>query len=244
MAFLQFPWRLLAILAPIFALSLAKAFNKIPGAPFMTASSSWVGCNALASPIAVTVLAAALAFPAYHVFRQPCDPEDTAPARFALFQSNAGTDPTDEYTPATADNDALQPTDPPYWLADSDDAAAPLAGRGINAGAPDLASETWDGAPTMLGPTPMHFAVPAPHPQYLILNLRDYPAWSITLNGASIRARDPRPDGLIAFPIPDGLSIIDIHYARMTDQTIGNAITLLTLPVFLFTLRSKQPARR
>jgi len=198
----------------------------------MTASSSWVGRNTFAAPITPLLLAAALTLPGYHLFRQPCDPEDTAPARFALFQSNAGTDPTDEYTPITADNDSLQPQNPPYWLADSADAAALPT------------DQNWAAVPII----PMHFAVIAPRPEELILNLRDYPAWRITrvsedMEVTPVTTRDPRPDGLIAIPIPAGLSIIDIRYTRMPDQTIGDTISLLALPIFLFTLRKKLRGR-
>jgi len=238
MAFLQFPWRLLAVLAPIFAMALAATFAGSPGAPSMAASPSWVGRNTFAVPILTAAFTTALSLPAYHLFHQPCDPEDTVPARFALFQSNAGTDPTDEYTPAAADNDALQPNDPPYWLADSPEATRPTTALGASG----LASATWAGAPTMPGAAPTHLTLTASQSEVLILNLRDYPAWRITLNGALDATRDPRPDGLIAIPIPAGLSIIDVRYARMTDQTIGDAITLLALPVFLFTLRKESRA--
>ena len=90
----------------------------------------------------------------------------------------------------------------------------------------------------------MHFSVNAPHAQELILNLRDYPAWRIArisedMEVKPVTTRDPRPDGLIAIPIPAGLSIIDIRYTRLPDQTIGDSITLLALPVFAFTLRKK-----
>ena len=57
--------------------------------------------------LAAILLAVALSHSTYRLFRQPCDPEDTASARLDLFQSSNGTDPTDEYTPTNADNDAL-----------------------------------------------------------------------------------------------------------------------------------------
>ena len=239
-SFLQFPWRLLYVLAAVLALTFARAISNAPGAPSIAAR--WVGREQLTVPILTTLtLAAALAFPAYHVFRQRCFSEDTAPARLALFHSNAGTDPTDEYTPLHADNDALTPLDPshppapPYWLAATPGAPAP------NSGAPGLASQTWAGARPQPGPTPAHFTLTAPHPEYLILNLRDYPAWRITLNGAPAAQRLHRPDGLIALPIPAGASTLAIAYARTPDQTLGDAITLLALPLLLVTLRPKRP---
>ena len=205
--FLQFPWRLLAILAPIFALATAAAIYRLLLKFTPTA-------------IATIALAVVLGHVAYLQFHQPCDPEDTAPARLALFRSSQGTDPTDEYTPTTADNDALTPNNPPHWLA-----ASP-------ADPPPSASQ--------LGPAPMHLTITAPRAEDLILNLRDYPAWHISLNGLADRSRAPRPDGLIAVPIPAGPSTIDIHYAHTVDQTIGDTTTLVAFAFFLFTLHSSK----
>jgi hypothetical protein len=204
-AFLQFTWRLLALVAPVLALAMAAALSGLRLKFVATAFTS-------------VLLAAALTLPEVHVFRQPCDDEDTAPARLALFQSGAGADPTDEYTPTGADNDALKQNDPPYWLADSAEAAPPAAAQP--------------------GPAPMHFSIAAPHVEDLILNLRDYPAWRITLDGAVDPVRERRKDGLIAIPIAAGTSTIDIRYAHTHDETTGDAITLLAFAVFFFTLRT------
>lgn len=209
MAFLQFPWRLLAILAPILALAIAVALRNIP-------------LKFEASAVIAIALAAALALPAYHLFRQQNYPEDTAPAQLAAFQSHAGTDPTDEYTPASADNDALGQNDPPYWLAANATMAAPTA------------------APT--GSAPTHLTVTAPQPEFLILNLRDYPAWRIFRNGTLDTDREQRDDGLIALPVPLGNSVIDVRYAHTTDQTLGDLVTLLAFLVLLpllFTHRTR-----
>jgi hypothetical protein len=210
-SFVQFPWRLLLIAAPIFALALAHACIGRPGAPSF-ALLRRVGHRFTIQVAAALALAAALTLPAYRFFRQPCDPADTAAARFALFQSNTGADPTDEYNPTLADNDALQLNNPPYWLAGSPVAPAPAA------------SEP--------GPAPMHFILTVPRAENLILNLRNYPAWRITLNGAPAPHSAPRPDGLIVLPIPAGASTIDICYAHTFDQTLGDAITLLALCLF------------
>ncbi len=212
LAFLQFPWRLLAILAPVLALTLAIALNSIQLRPIPTA--------AIALAIAI-----ALTWPAYTLFRQPCDPEDTVAAQVALFNSHHGTDPTDEYTPLTADNDALAHANPPYWFS------------------PDPT----DPAPANIppGPAPTALSFNSAIPQTLILNLRDYPAWHVTLNDALVITRQPRPDGLIAIPVPAGRSTLAIAYHRLKDQTIGATISLLALVLLLITLfaiRQSKPA--
>ncbi len=171
LVFLQFPWRVLAVLAAVLGLAIALALAPLNLKP--------------ASVTAITLaMAVALTYPAYTVFHQTCDAEDTVQARLTLFHSNQGTDPTDEYTPTTADNDSLTHADPPYWLS------------------PDPNSRpTSNAAP---GPAPTHLTLNAPVSEDLVLNLRDYPTWHITLNGTPVTTHIQRDDGLIALPISAG----------------------------------------
>ena len=224
MAFLQFPWRLLALLGPVLALALAAALsgNKI-------AFTTRISTKAI---LAALLIAAALCLPAWHLFHQFCDPEDTVPARVALFHSNAGTDATDEYTPVSADNDALKPGDPAMWLAGSPNAAPPL-----------------QTAATATRTAPLHSMIDASRAEFLILNLRAYPAWRIALSQQGI-ARErvsgeaARADGLIAIAVPAGRSIIDIWYVESPDQIVGDAISgvaLAALLWFAFARRTRTP---
>ena len=209
-AFLQFPWRLLAVLAPVFALAVAATLHR-----FRLATR--------AVAVIVLLMAATLALPAYHLFDQPCDEEDAAAAQYALFQSHRGTEATDEYTPSAADNDALKPGAPPFWLANT-----------ATADPPDKAYP---------GPAPAHLTTTAPRDEYLVLNLRDYPAWQIVVNGRLDPDREQRNDGRVALPVEAGDSTVDIRYARTTDEVIGDSITLLAaLTLILFTPRNR--ARR
>jgi hypothetical protein len=207
--FLQFPWRLLAILAAVLSLAAALALRPLKLKPITTAT-------------VVIAIAAALTYPAYTVFHQSCDDEDTVQAREALFHSNQGTDPTDEYTPTTADNDSLPHANPAFWLSPDPNAKAPA-----------------NAAPS---PAPTHLTLNSPAPQTLILNLRDYPSWRVTLNGVRITTnqQDERDDGLIVIPIPAGPSTIDIAYAHTLDQLLGNIISVISLALLL-TLRRRRP---
>ncbi len=208
LAFLQFPWRLVAILAVVLALTVALAL----------ASLNW---KPTTKAVAAIAIAAVLTYPAYSVFHQSCDEEDTPRAREALFHSNQGTDPTDEYTPITADNDSLAHNDPAYWLSTNPDAKAP--------------------AFTQPGEAPTHLNLNASVPEDLILNLRDYPSWHITLNGSPATTHEQRDDGLIAIPVQAGPLSIDITYAHTPDQTIGDAISICSLALLLFFLLRKSP---
>ncbi len=217
LAFLQFPWRFLAILSAVLALAIALVLAPLKLKPLTTT-------------ILTLAIAAGLTWPAYQAFHQSCDSGDTVKARVALFHSNQGTDPTDEYTPTTADNDALARNNPPYWLSQNPNATAP----------PN----------TQPGPAPTHFSVKTTQPGFLILNLRDYPAWHITRRSldqevTEINQHFQRNDGLITIPIPAGPSTIDITYLQNPDQTLGNIITLLSLAIMAAILKlttTQQPA--
>jgi hypothetical protein len=211
LAFLQFPWRLLAILAAVLGLTAALAL------------SPWRIQAASTAALAI-VTAAALTYPAYVRFHQSCDEEDTVQARQTLFHSNQGTDPTDEYTPVTADNDALSHANTGFWLASEPNAKAP-----INA---------------TPGPSPNHLTIHTSSPQNLILNLRDYPAWHIRLNKKLMATREQRDDGLIAIPVPEGSSTISITYAQLSDQTIGTLISAISIAILILILRLKSPPER
>jgi hypothetical protein len=209
LSFLQFPWRLLAILAAVLSLTAAFALSPLK--------------LKLTPAIALALLiATALTYPAYVLFHQPCDEEDTVQARQTLFHSNQGTEPTDEYTPVTADNDSLSHANPGFWLSPNPNAKAPIAA-----------------AP---GPAPTHLTLDSPTPQTLILNLRDYPAWHVTLNQTLITARESRDDGLIAIPLPAGSSTLTISYAHLLDQTLGNLISAISIVLLLLiSFRRKLP---
>ena len=203
LAFLQFPWRILAILAAVLSLTIALALRTTHLKPAITAA------------IALTI-AAALTHPAYHTFNQPCDEEDNVTARVALFHSNLGTEPTDEYTPATADNDTLAHTDPPYWLSPDPDAPPPPNAQP--------------------GPAPHSLAIDSPTPQFLILNLREYPSWHILEDNAPTKL-NYRNDGLTAIPIPAGRHRIQVIHTTLPDQIAGAILTLISLAILITIIR-------
>ena len=192
LAFLQFPWRLLALIAPIFALCAAVALTRR-------------SLNRWTVSLFVCIIAISLTGITYKQFHQISDPDETVSARLHAFQHGQGFDPTDEYTPQTADNDSLESHTPAYWLARDVLAPAPISTAGI---------------------TPKHFSVITSRPQYLILNLRDYPAWSIEVNGRLNTERMRRADGRIALPVAAGTNKIDIEYRRMSDESVGDILTL------------------
>jgi hypothetical protein len=199
LAFLQFPWRFLALLAPVLAVVFGIALRGIP-------VSRTVGISLGA------VIVCVLTYASYTARHQECDPEDTVAARLALFHSPRGSDPTDEYTPMTADNDVLGKADPPFWLAANAEAAPPVGSSG--------------------GPLHWPLDLDAPVPEVLILNLRNYPAWHISLNHHDA-PRVERDDGLIAIAVPTGPLHVEITYARTADQGVGAALSAISLMLLI-----------
>ena len=208
--FLQFPWRLTAILAATFALAFSLALSRVSLNSTRTTS--------------VSLLAAlVLSFLAYDAFHQRCYREDTVQTRVAVFGSaNSGSEPTDEYTPTGADNESLDDSNPGYWLATTPDAAAPLH--------------------SPPGPAPHQIDLNPITPQILVLNLRDYPAWHITINGAPITTRLHRDDGLIALPLTAGPTHLDLTYATLPDQRLGYLISALSAVALIVLLRNHRAA--
>lgn len=194
--FLQFPWRFLLAITPIGALAAAAALSRFRLTIFAASSA------ALAAAAILTACS-------YVTFHQIADEDETAAAVLHSFQQKQGANPTDEYTPLTADNDALTPGHAAYWLSDVPDASGPV-----------------NPAPA---PTPGHFSVATPRPEFLILNLRNYPAWQVLLNGEVQPAREQRNDGLIALPIPSGVSSIDLRYRNLPDDPFGYGVSVVSV---------------
>lgn len=175
--------------------------------------------------LAIPLLVTAMSWPMVHQFRQACDDEDNVTARLGVFNAKTGTDPTDEYTPGESDNDASLHANPAYWLAENGDA------QPIQANAAQV---------------PMHFSVDAKAAETLVLNLRDYPAWRVRINGAEVKNKMDRADGLIAFPVIAGHSQIDISYGMTQDRRLGDGISLIAVcgAVGLVGLRRRQSRSR
>ncbi len=197
LAFLQFPWRLLALLAPVAALTVGLALPQLPRPVLLAA--------ALLSPILLIA-------PAYTAFHQECDPDDAPQARFTLFHSPTGDDPTDEYTPTTADNDTLQHNNPPFRLfplTANDDTPPPVSAQP--------------------GPAPHALDLHLTTPQLLVLNLRDYPTWEVLLNHQPDPDRAHRADGLLALPLPAGQVHLDLLQRTPPLERAADVLSAFTL---------------
>ncbi len=199
LAFLQFPWRLTALLGVVLASSAAIVFSRLERVSFAAMLS--------------LLLAAALVFAAWRLFHQSCDPEDKVAPRMAQFLHTDGTEPTDEYTPSAADNDSLGHADPPYWLAPADALNAPPPApcdHRLSSGCRPLT----------------HLELDETRPAILVLNLRQYPGWQLRLNGRIVAPAEPeREDGLLSVALPPGHDVVDVLPHRTPDETAGLALS-------------------
>ncbi|HEX4154776.1 MAG TPA: hypothetical protein VHY48_04105 [Acidobacteriaceae bacterium] len=219
LAYLQFPWRLLSIAGAILALGAALILSRVK-----SSSLRWT----LIAPLLAIAFVACIAAWGITEFRQFCEALDLPSARAQLFATHHGAPPTDEYTPTAADNDVLRWDDPSFWLSPNPSAFA--ANTVPNPAATIL---NYDVPPpiaqTISGVAPHHLQLNLIRPETLILNLRDYPAWQITRNGALITNHLQRDDGLLAVALPAGTSTIDIRWHRTWDQRLGDFISACAL---------------
>jgi len=232
LAFLQFPWRLLTVLAAVLALSLALLFHRLP-----RALPSWTAL----------LLALALAVLGYRLFAKPSDPASGPAVIATRFQTHHGAEPTDEYTPDDADNDVLRTDLPGYWLAAAPNAPAPNTIPTATEVNPSIQTDDLPvpNAQTLSTPAPHHLELNLAQRAFLILHLRDYPNWRVMVHYQ--HEFDPdrplhlqRDDGLLAIQLPTGPSTIDITWHRTWDQNLGLALSVCGLLVLGLTFRSRR----
>lgn len=196
MHYLQFPWRFDALLGAIAAVLLALALVRIRMRPTV----------AILIALAVPLL---FGLEGNLLFRQMCNGgRDVRDLVASFYRSDVYY--SDEYTPAGSDPLAIGHNNPDAWIAETPDSPAPN----------DLPREN-----SVVLSNRLHFHVSSTGPAYFVVNVRDYPAWRIDINGIPSTIRPHRNDGLIVVPVQEGLSKIDIGYALTADQILGWIMT-------------------
>jgi len=224
--FLQFPWRWLVVLEAPMAIFFAAAIWP------SVATRRWMRVAVPAVCAACFLCATATAD---HFFFQPCDDEDAVAPMVKVYRSGAGFQGTDEYGPPDADDsvvatglpDACLVTDPETTLGVLDTAGAN----------PDwwVEQHSCDATfsaiprPAQAHPESLHINAVMPHAGYLILRLRNYPAWKILLNGRTAGQLARRDDGLIAVPVPQGSVDLNVNWTTTPDIVAGRWISALAL---------------
>jgi hypothetical protein len=218
--FLQFPWRWLLVVEAPMALLFAAAVAPRLGAKRRE--------RVMVALLCALLFAASAMFAATHFFRDDAEYDDLATI-LTRHSSGTGFIGTDEYAPLGADNStvamglpdaclasdfdtelgvAVQPDAVPQWRPDQHSCMATAAGRGRD---------------------PEHVRVQmfAAHAGFVILRLRSYPAWRITLNGQRVGDFEPRMDGLISVPVAQGPVDLAVDWRSTPDVLAGRGLSAL-----------------
>jgi len=220
--FLQFPWRWLVVLEAPLAVFVAAA---------LWPTRLWR--RGVVVAVCTAFFLAATAWAARDFF-QNCDDEDAVSGMVSVYRSGAGFVGADEYAPPGTDNMLLPASLPDACLVS--DAAAVL-------GALPDGQDTEDSLPVWKAsqgsceappswqldlPERKRLSATAAHAGYLILRVRSYPAWRISVNGQPAGSLPQRDDGLIAVPVPQGPVNLALDWSTTPDVLAGRWLSALS----------------
>jgi hypothetical protein len=215
--FVQFPWRWLVPLDVSFAFFIA-AMLQTPG-------KRWLGWTAIL--LCTGALGIALVKDAWW------DSEDI-PVLIAAIHSQHGYEGTDEYQPlgcdryqlpgqpasASEDNspnfyESAVPAAPKIEIVDSDSGAlTPIKDEDVHI-ARWTAEEKW-------------FTAKTNQPSTLALQLINYPAWEVRVDGNVVPSNPLQETAQLSLPLPPGEHSVRVNFRRTPDRTTGGIISLVS----------------
>ena len=241
--FLQFPWRwLLVVEAPMAVLFAAAVW---PASP----TKRWLR-PAIASLCILFFLGSTL-FAASHFFLDSTEDFDLT-ILIDKYRSGTGFIGTDEYASPGADNSVIPTGLPDACFSanfDTELGFAPTTDY-IPVWLPSqgscLATATAPTPDPVRRPEQLSLTTVSPRAGFVILRLRSYPAWRITLNGRPADIAPARADGLIAVAVPKGPITLTVDWKTTPDMIAGRSVTALALlaliALALFERRLSRPA--
>jgi len=229
--FLQFPWRwLVALEAPMAILFAAAVW---PERRWLR--NAVVACCAL---LFIGITTASL-----FTFHQGCDAEDKVSGMLSAYRHGQGFEGVDEYAPPRADNTLVAIGLPDACL--SKNATTVLAVASSEGTIPEWdpanghcdATYSWIQNNGQIRTEHRHLVADVPHAGFLILHLREYAAWQVSVNGRLLAySANPvltplphRDDGLMAVPVPQGHVELAIDWAITRDVIIGRWLSAISL---------------
>jgi hypothetical protein len=219
--FLQYPWRWVLVAEAPMALFIAAAV--------------WPGRSARRWRPAVGALCALVflltTFFAARTFLRVCNEGDTMADLLDLYRGGGGLEGTDEYEPPDSDHWKIATGLPDACFSRNSDTTLGVvsADGGIPAWSPDQGSCEVTAKAQLRQPEHMRLSTETPRSGFLILRLLSYPAWRITVNGKPMEQADPRDDGLIAVPVPQGAVALSVNWTTTPDAVAGRWISALAL---------------
>jgi hypothetical protein len=220
--FLQFPWRWLLVVEAPMALLFAAAV--VPRLGAMRRQRVMVAL------LCTLGFAASVVFAATHLFRVGVQYDDLATI-LTRQASGTGFIGTDEYAPLGADNSTVAMGLPDACLASDFDTELGVAAepRAIPQWRPDQHSCLATAAGQGRDPEHWRIQMSAAQAGFVILRLRSYPAWRITLNGHDVADLQARVDGLISVPVAPGPVDLAVDWRSTPDVLAGRGVSALGL---------------
>jgi hypothetical protein len=220
--FLQFPWRSLLVLEAPMAILFAAAIW--PGA----SAKRWQ--RGVVAIFCAVFFLGSLGFAARTFFRV-CHPEELMPNLLAKFYSGEGFWGNDEYAPPGADNSIVASGLPDACLVGNFDTKLGIGGTAVVN--PVWRAEQGSCAATvdaqLRQAERMRIAAVTSRAGYLILRLRSYPAWRVTVNGQLAANLPSRDEGLMAVPVPQGSVDLKVDWMTTGDVIVGRWLSVLSL---------------
>jgi hypothetical protein len=220
--FLQFPWRWLLVVEAPMAIFFAGAVWPAKSA------RRWP------RPTVVCVCAlfflAATVFAAKNFFRDGVEFDDLATI-LAKYDSGVGFIGTDEYAPPGVDNYIVATGLPEACLSGSFDTELGIAStpEANSAWRPEQGTCIATATAQSRQAEHMRIATVAAQAGFLILRLRTYPAWRVTVNGKLATNLPARPDGLMAVPVAQGPIDLTVDWTTTPDVIAGRCVSVVAL---------------
>ena len=237
--FLQFPWRWLLVVEAPMAVLFAAAVWPSPS------TRRWQ--RPAAASLCALFFLGSLTFAAGHFFLDSNE-DDDLDLLLAKFNSGQGFIGTDEYTPPGADNSVVATGLPDACFSEDFDTELGFAAKteDIPAWLPSQGSCLATATAQVHLPEQLRLTAVSPRAGFVILRLRAYPAWEISLNGKPATSIPGRADGLIALPVPQGPITLTVHWRTTPDVLAGRSVTALALialaALALFERKFRRPA--
>jgi hypothetical protein len=220
--FLQFPWRwMLVVEAPMAIFFAAAAWA-------VGARVRWL--RRLVPVVCALLFIAATVVAMRSFFRN--DPRaNSLPTILNKYRSGVGFVGTDEYASPGSDNYIVATGLPDACLASDFDTELGVAPNSEDnpAWRPDQRSCTSTATAQMRQPEHMQIKTVASHSGFLILRLRSYPAWRVTVNGQLATDLRTRDDGLIVVPVSQGPVEMSVDWVTTRDVIAGRSVSVLAL---------------